>query len=478
MKLMQIKLTDYLKKLSKDTLIYGSSYLILQILSFITFPIFTRIFLPSDYGIIELVITITSFLALFSTLALESGAQRIYFDYKPEDLKNKKIVISTALWFIILWNILYIFLILLFSKFIFNLFFNSKAIYKVLIIAVINIPFASLILFLREIFRLENSAVKFTVFSILQGLTNVILTLIFIFKFNMGITGIFLGNLIGSFLILPFLFIFNSKNIVLIFNKEELKKMLNYSLPLIVTGFASAIVALSDRFFLAKLISLHEVGIYSVATKITRVLSFIIAAFNIAWSPFILNISSSDKEFEKQIRAKIFNYYLLILGFLAVTISLFAREIILILATKNFIDAYKIVGVLSLSMVSFGASSYLSTGISLSKKTKYFAYYSILIAVISLTLNMLLIPKLGLIGATFTSLISYSIFSLLYYWTSQKIYYSPYEPVKILLISLITCIFVVISIFINFESIILSLIVKTILFILIIFIFVLLKRYV
>ncbi|MEW6096967.1 MAG: oligosaccharide flippase family protein [bacterium] len=455
-------------------MVYGSGTFIVQFLSFITLPIYTRIFLPSEYGVLETVTTVASLLALFSTLLLEAGTQRIYFDYNSQQILERKRVISTSFWFLVFWNGFYLLCILLNSKLINNLFFKNADYTILLIIAFVTIPMTSLVMFSREILRLHNKAFKFTLFSLLNGIIGTGISLFLVIYCLLGLKGRLLGPLITGVLVLPLLIWTNRADIKFLFAIEELKKMLHFSLPLILTNGAMWILTLSDRFFLVRLTSLEEVGFYSIGVKLTIPLLLFITSFGMAWSPFILSIYSDDKEIEKKLRGKVFTYYMLVLFLFAAIISLFAKEFILLLATKKFLESYKVVGILTLSVVALGSTQLVCTGISLTKKTMYFAYYTTICALVNLSLNGILIPLWGMIGAGLATLISYCLLGYLYYWKSQILYPTPYEPRQVLKMSIIICPFILAGIFLNFNTITANVLIKIFLlfgFVLLLFIF-------
>lgn len=454
----------YIRTLSRDVLIYGSGRVIIPLISIVTLPILTRIFSPTDFGVIEGISTIASVFALFSTLMLESSAQRSYYDYKESEEFERKRVISTSFWTLIIWNFVFILGILPFAGKIGDIFFASKEYRYILLISLGNISGVSIYNFLKEIFRLQNQPIRYSVYTVVSALVSTILIILLVAFFKIGLVGYFLGGLIGSIVIVPVVVWSVRKNILWVFSKFELKKMLQYGLPLIPTNCSIWVLALSDRFFLLKLTSLKEVGLYAIGVKLTQVILLFVTAFGLAWNPFILSIYSRDTEEEKRVRGKIFTYYIFALGFLAVFITVFSRPIILFLTTRDFLDAYKVIGILALATAASGATQALCTGLNIARKTKYLAIYTGIAAFLNIILNAILIPFFGFIGAATATAISYYVLCILYYKKSQELYISPYEPEKIIKIGILSCLVVLTGTFIPKSDLITDLLTKSFLF--------------
>src|SRR5688500_6692480 len=79
-------------RLLREVLIYGAGGVGVQLLLSLAVPVFTRIFAPADYGVIETIGTAVVVLAMFATLGLESASQRSYFDYREDEAGERRAV--------------------------------------------------------------------------------------------------------------------------------------------------------------------------------------------------------------------------------------------------------------------------------------------------------------------------------------------------------------------------------------------------
>jgi O-antigen/teichoic acid export membrane protein len=197
----------------------------------------------------------------------------------------------------------------------------------------------------------------------------------------------------------------------------------------VVSAWALALV---DRIILSHLGSVAEVGQYAVANRLASLLLIGLTAFLFALTPFLLATYSENPEQEKAARGRTLTYLTFILSLSGLVLTLFAWEIIQVIAPA-FIEAYKAVGPLMLGAVGYGIVSLLTTGFSITRKTGRMAVLTLIAAGVNIGLNFLLIPPYGIVGAAFATTIGYGVLAVSYYWASQRIYRTPYEWKKVLI---------------------------------------------
>src|SRR3990167_8617980 len=127
----KISLEKHFIGLSKDSLIYGLGNAVLKILALLTAPIFTRIFLPADYGIISLIASIISFLSLLLIFGMDSALFVSFYEYK----KEQKVVISSGFWFLVGWSLVLISIAIMFAGRTSQLIFETPAYQTLFILA-------------------------------------------------------------------------------------------------------------------------------------------------------------------------------------------------------------------------------------------------------------------------------------------------------------------------------------------------------
>lgn len=445
-------------QLIKDSFVYGLGKGILLPLGLITLPIFTRVFVPAEYGVIELVATITALLGVFLILGMNSAVQRSYFDSSTHEHKIE--VVSTGLWFLVAWNLLVIGVILPCSGWISSLAFGTGQHADLLKIAFVAIPFSILVAYCQDTLRLHFSPWKFTVITFLNGVLTVGFSLILVLEFKMGFLGYFGGILAGSAISLAPALYFIKEDIAFTFSLARIREMFFYGAPLVPASLAYYVLTMSDRFFLVKFATMADVGLYSVAVKVSSIMLFFNMALGMAWSPFILKLYSQSEEAVKELVPRVMKYVLIFFSLLAVCLVSFSHEILLIFTTEQYFGAAIAIAPLCLGAVALATTQVTGLGISLSRKTKYIALGSGIAAVANLGLNALLVPPWGILGASVATAISYTVLTLSYYGIAQKLYPILLDKAAVLKICVICLLFVVIGSFMVFDNLLLGVFIK------------------
>jgi O-antigen/teichoic acid export membrane protein len=270
----------------------------------------------------------------------------------------------------------------------------------------------------------------------------------------MGVTGILQARLITSVIIylalLPMLIKYMSISLSL----HKLKEMLSFGIPLIVTGLGSWILILADRYILNIFCSLSEVGLYALGYKFGMIINSLIASpLQLAWLPFIFRIK--DHEDADSIYAITLNYFALIIVFFALALSVMIKPILWLVVTPTFYDAYQVVPFIAFSYVLYGCYLITAVPFYLKEKTKFLVLLVVISAVLNLTLNYVLIPIYGMIGAAITTLISYSVLLLNTIILGRRYYPIPFKFLQLLKLFVSALVIYIGSSYINLDSVIL-----------------------
>lgn len=426
--MQKVSLEKYFVGLSKDSLIYGLGNAVLKILALITAPIFTRVFVPAQYGVISLIASIISFLSLFLLFGMDNAVFVSFYQYK----KEKKIVLSSAFWFLFVWGLLLVIPASFFSNQISLLTFKTTSYSIIFLITFWTAYLTLLINFAKVIFRLHFQAKTFAIVSIFNALVVTGLMILFVLYFKNGLVGYFLGSFIGTLLTALLTLYLIRADLKLTFSFKRLKEMVLFGAMVVPASLAFFVFDLSDRFFVEHYRGLVELGLYSIGINIAGLIVFFSFAFGQAWSPQVMKMYFSSRKIYNQFVPRFFVYYLIFFFSLAAFISLFGQEILKIFATPKFFGAATVIAPLSLAMVFAATNQVTSLGINIARKTKYFASYTGLAAILNVILNFLLIPKFGMVGAAWSTAISYLFLTVAYYLISQKFIFLKLDWQKII----------------------------------------------
>jgi len=430
----KISLEKYFVGLSKDSLIYGLGNAVLRLLALITAPIFTRIFVPADYGVISLIASVISFLSIFLVFGMDNAIFVSYYQYK----KERKEIISSAFWFLFSWGMLLVIVFSLLSGTLSSLILKTDA-YKILFLITLATAFFNLLISLSKVvYRLEFRAKTFAIIAGLNAILATGLTILFVVYLHKGLMGYFEGQLIGTIVTMFVALFLIRNNLSFSFSYPRLKEMVLFGSMVVPASLSFFVFDLSDRFFINHYRNLTELGLYSIGINIASLIAFFSYALGQAWSPQVMKIYFDSRKVFNQFVPRFFVYYLIFFFTLATVIATFGEEILRIFTTPKYYSAATVIGPLVIAMVFSASNQITSLGITLSRKTKFLAFYTACAAVLNICLNFLLIPKYGMIGAAWATASSYLFLTITYFLNSQKFIHLKIDWSKILKITVLS----------------------------------------
>ena len=415
-----------IKILGKETIVYGISTVVARFLNFILLPLYTYYLSPDEYGIVATVFSVIAFLNVIYGLGLNHGYMRFYREEKSLSFTVSMVFFSSTILSILL---------LIFTTPFSHLIGSHKLGSKLLIYAVIILYLDSLSLIPLTDFRMKHKVWRFVSVRILSIIINLTLNIIFLKHLGLGVYGVFLAAVLASFS--QMFFVFNYfKYITFDFPLKLARDVFSYSLPYIPSSLASVIVQLIDRPIMIKLLSPYMVGIYQANFRLSIFMNLIISMFDFAWRPFVMERIQSNNS--KEIFKKVFEYFSFVLLFVWFFLSLFIEDLLKI----SFKGYYFInpsywsgIGVVPLVMLAYffnGLYINFMIGPMISKKTFHTMIANIISALMSIILNLVLVPRYGIMGASYSILISYSFLSVYMYFVTQKLYPIDYNIKKVL----------------------------------------------
>lgn len=443
-------MTHPLKQLVGQTAVYGLSSIIGRFLNYLLVPLYTSIFIASEYGAVTELFAYAGFLIVLLTYGMETAYFR--FSEKHDDPEK---VFTTSVSPIFLTSSLFIAVVILFAKPIANILQYSEnfeyIIWFALIIGIDSltaIPFAKL--------RRENKAVKFAAFKFINIGLNIGFNLFFLllcpylinndpdsivsvfYSEEVGIGYIFISNLIASavtfLLFIPDFFKLNYK-----FSKKLLRELLIYGFPLLFAGLAGMINEVIDRILLKYLTVVPEgiekpheyimsqIGIYGANYKLSVLVVLFIQAFRYAAEPFFF---SQEKETNaKETYASVMKYFVIFGLLIFLGIMLYIDIVKYFISSEEYWEGLHIVPILLFANLFLGVVYNLSVWFKLTDKTKYGAYIAGIGAMITLILNFILIPLIGYLGSAWAHFSCYFTMMIVSYFLGRK-YYKINYPLK------------------------------------------------
>ncbi|MDO9107155.1 MAG: oligosaccharide flippase family protein [Methylovulum sp.] len=435
-----------LKKLASQTAIYGLSSIFGRFLNYLLVPLYTYHFSPAEYGVVSEFYAYAGFFSVLLLCGFETG----YFRFRDKQQLGRDVTYSTALIFVLLVNSGFILGIALFNTPLsaaLNYADHPEYVLWFSVIltldAVAAIPFARL--------RAENRAFRFAGIKLLEILVTVSLSLFFIvycpklhaehpdagllyfYQPTIGLGYVFIANLLASalkFLVLaPQL-----TGLAWGFDRIVFARLLRYSLPMAVVGFAGIINEMLDRALLKYLLpydmatNMKMLGIYSACYKLSILMSLFIQAFRYAAEPFFF--AYSDKTDARKIYAEVLKFFVIFCVSIFLLVTLFI-DFFKYFVGEPFRSGLGVVPILLLANLCLGVYINLSIWYKLTDRTLMGAYVSVGGALLTIALNIWWIPLLGYAGSAWATLACYASMAIVSYGLGQKYYPVAYDVKRV-----------------------------------------------
>ena len=278
---------------------------------------------------------------------------------------------------------------------------------------------------MTALFRVEERAVAFTVATLANLVITVTATVVFVVVLDWGATGVIAGNFTGTLTVYAALLVYRHEQLGLTLDRPLLRRMNRFGLPLVPSMLALWMLNFGDRFFILKLADASEVGVYSIGSRIASAMVLLLTAFRGAWPAFAFSIE--DDERARRAYSYVLTYLLFVASWAALALGLLAPWIVEWLTTPAFYAASDVVALLAFGAVAFGGFIVVSIGLGRTKRTQFNWVVTGSAAVVSVTLNLLLIPPYGIVGAGIANLCAFTVMFVGITWWSQRVFWVPYQ---------------------------------------------------
>lgn len=436
---------NHIKNLAGQTVIYGLSSIVSRFLNYLLTPFYTYIFLPGAYGDVTILYAYVTFLNIILTYGMETG----FFFFAKKETDFSKVYGSAFISLLFTTSVFVILSLIYLPQVAEFVQYGHKIRYVFWFILILGIDTLTAIPFAK--LRQQNKAFKFALYKLLNVLITVFFNVILIwviphffvnegkffgFTYKVDVELIFIANFIGSlvtlFILLPDLF--REK---IGFSFSLWKRMVSYSYPLLFAGLAGTINEFLDRILLQNYLPHNvditaQIGIYGACSKIAVLLTLFTQMFRFAAEPFFFNRGKSSDQ--KEVLADVSKYFF-IYGLVIFVGVMAYLDIVKFFIGPKFHEGLKVVSIYMLGSLGLGVYFNLSFWYKLNEKTYWGIIITAIGAVITVVLNIILIPKFSYLGSAWARLVCYIVITAISYLLGQK-YYPINYPVKSMLVYL------------------------------------------
>lgn len=384
-------------RIFKETMLYGLTNVLYSGLPFILLPFLIVVLEPEDFGLADLFRTISMILTPILGFSAVQSIGRLYFEL---DEGKFKVLVSSIQIFQLLMAVIALIVVVAMK----SMFENTT--FTLLVSSILYFFLNQFTESLLTIFRVKQKAKKYMVIRV----TNIVLELGFLFMLYR-----FLGELDWTSRVYPSVIataimaivsavVFWRDGYRVCFSRKMLVTSLTYSAPLVIHMLSGYMLNVGDRFFIKYYLTVEDLGNYAAAYQVGMAVNFFFTSFNLAWTPAYFKWMKEKKYGEIKRIKKVVYGSLLFIGIVISLLWTFTEKYFL--HHINYEISTEVVVVILLANILLSLYKFEANSLLYNKKTKKLSSITFISALVSVFLNIILIPKLGIQGAAYTTFLS------------------------------------------------------------------------
>ena len=411
-----------LRAFIRDSAIYAIPSIVSRALAVILIPLYTRVLTPADYGSFDLFLVFAALVNLTVALEVSQGVARYYSDEK--DAERRVVYVSSAFWLTIICYSVFMSAALFFSKELSYLVMGQESMETAFQIGTIYIFINGVFYLIQNQFRWEFNSVHYAIVSLIVFILTSVLAVFFTYVVEWGLAGLLLGMAGGALAGCIYGLWYLRHSFRFRFQWARLKEMLVFSAPLIPSGIAVFVGQYIDRVMINQYLTLDDVGLFGIGFRVASIVGLVIVGFQGALTPLIY--AHYRDPATPQHLARIFRIFTSFALLVFLLVSLFAKEILMVLTVPAYYEAASMV-VFLVPAILLSNMYIFAPGTAIEKKTQLILWINVTGAALNVFLNTQLIPMFGIDGAAAAKLLCCGLVFGAYMWCSQKLYHVPHD---------------------------------------------------
>jgi len=415
-----------LKQLGKDSLIYGLGGVLARGLTFFLLPIYTRIFTPVEYGVLEMLTVIATCLGPLIFMGMEVAQIFYFYEQKAEGRAAQARVVTATLQWLLTWGIALVALAFALWSPLNRFFFQAQLSWLYFALSFAGIFGAQLLSQSCEIFRLLYRPIPYICLNLGQTLLSTAVSLLLILEFGLGILGFLWGTLIGAF-VLTLISWWQIRQ-YLDWSRWHLDwwpRLLKFGAPMVPGGLAWYALNNSDRWFISHFVGLQALGLYAVGAKFAVFIALAVQTLRLAWWPVAMDAMHSPDG--PGLYRTICRLYLGGGASAVVLLTALSPYLLSWFTAPAYREAYPFVGLLALYPFFHGFYMIGASGIWKAEKTIWYPILLGAAALLNLGLDFWLVPRYGGYGAAAAAITSLAACNLAALIVSEHLWRVGYD---------------------------------------------------
>ncbi|MBU3690560.1 MAG: hypothetical protein FGM38_00735 [Solirubrobacterales bacterium] len=413
-------MSGYLRRLAGTGAAYTAASVISKLIAVALLPLYTRFLTPADYGAAEVMFAAVVAMSIVIRFGLIESLLRFY--YRAGEDPDR--VVSTSFAALFWAGTLAVIILMPFAGGISELLLGVDQT-RLAQIALGGLWVLTLSEYLLTLFRLDEEARQFFVVTMLSVLLTIPVTVVLVVFLEMGAEGLLLGSYGTGLVIVLGLIFWHRHRLSLVFDRELLKKLLRFGLPTMPAELSLYSLNFIDRILVARFLGLAEAGLYSLAVKISQSVNVLVRGFQLAFPPLAYSITDDDEA--RRAYSVIVTWFAVLMAFVVAAVWLTAPWIVRIFAAPDYFPAVEAVGPVAAGTALYALYMVLLVVLGRTGRTEFNFPATLAGVGTNIVLNVVLLPKLGILGAGISLAVSYLVVLVLMFIFTQRLFPVPYE---------------------------------------------------
>lgn len=407
----------------KNSMYYTIGAIVKASASFVLLPLFANILGAEQYGIYNLLTTVSVIIGTLMTLAIERSLFRLYYDYTTEESKTS--YLSTLFWTINAVSLMIMLLSIVCGKYIVH-WIGDVDQWRVFMPMVCYTFLGSLNNFSQTLMVVEEQGAKFLKISMAILVIYNGMALLFLYFYAQTVDSLIYALFVANLVVIPLAYNNIRHRVRLIFSWTIMCNVLKYCMPLFLMIIFAWILNTTDRLFIGNMDNMVNAGIYSLASKFVQFSILFLGAIFQAYTPYFYKITNTMSYNDAVIKLRSVNNFIsFFISTTVLVVTMLAQPILHLLFATEYNSCIYFIYLLSVSSLFTQQSGLLGPMIHQNKKTLGISVVTITAGCLSVLFNILLIPRYGSIAAGFSNLIVGLYMFISTFWLARRNYYIP-----------------------------------------------------
>jgi len=419
--------------MGRTSAIYAAGSVVARGARFLLIPIYVHQLPAAGVGVLVFLEAVSIALSRTMSFGFSQAVKRFYIEYENEEHADN---FTAALWFVGFAAALACALVLIACTLLFGHLLTRQIPVDLLALAIVSGMLRSNLSMALERYIVREEPVRHGLFNICHFTTTAGLIVLFVVGFDMGVRGAIIGDVLG-------LSIWNVATAFIVsrarrprFRWSEIRPAIRYSLPSVPHGLFTWALTFSDRVILERFVPLAALGVYGIGYQLASVLPVFSLAFVNAWIPRFFR-SGGDSEGASQF-ARVFIIQLAGLAAVSLPVVAYAPEVIHLVTRPGYAGAIPVIRVVAIGLVFHGVYQALLLPLFYRSRTASVSVVTGVALMSNVGLNLLLIPRLGIMGAAYATLGAYLATTLAAALTVARYYPLPIDTARVLALTAVS----------------------------------------